>query len=421
MQNHPFNEDWVKNFFIIKDSILQQDESMTIEFKGTFDWETKEARSKYAKTSAAFANNRGGYLIFGIDNKTHQLTTVENFIDVTDAQVATFLNNHFIPHIEFESKLFDLGGYKIGVFYFYESTKKPIICYRDTEATSVSDIYYRYEEQSEKIKPGELLRIIDDVRQQESNKWAQIIQNIAKIGIDNVGLLNTIDGMIKSKNNKFILDERLLKQVKIVDRYSEKDDGAPALKIIGEIPEVGRVITQAKAIFEGDIINAFISQDTQGSPDNFLKAVLHQNSEIYPIYFFINELKLSHSEAIDFISTTKARTATSDGVIRRLKKEGKLAIKGRFYPFTDTPAGKLRQKYYDDIQHENQIVFENIDQIQRFLETLFSLKKGEFNIKYLLIIINEIFTNYYPFDKSGLNHIFRWSISYIDFIHFRRE
>jgi hypothetical protein len=57
--------------------LLKQEESITLEFKSTFEWDieqarvNKELRKRVIKTLAAFNNTKGGYLLIGVrDDKT---------------------------------------------------------------------------------------------------------------------------------------------------------------------------------------------------------------------------------------------------------------------------------------------------------------------------------------------------------------
>ena len=49
---------------------LKQRESSTIEFKESFNFGNMP---KYSKTMAAFANNKGGYILFGIKDSPREL------------------------------------------------------------------------------------------------------------------------------------------------------------------------------------------------------------------------------------------------------------------------------------------------------------------------------------------------------------
>ena len=54
---------------------LKSRESNTIEFKESFN---KGNTAKYAKTMAAYANNRGGYIIFGVKDNPRTVVGLTN-------------------------------------------------------------------------------------------------------------------------------------------------------------------------------------------------------------------------------------------------------------------------------------------------------------------------------------------------------
>ena len=49
-------------------------EGPSLEFKEAFNWASKD---RYAKTMAAYANNKGGYIIFGVTNHPRRLVGLE--------------------------------------------------------------------------------------------------------------------------------------------------------------------------------------------------------------------------------------------------------------------------------------------------------------------------------------------------------
>lgn len=64
-----YNTDDYKKIFTFHASIanrLVSRESGWLEFKESFNWNSKD---RYAKSIASFANNKGGYIVFGIKDK----------------------------------------------------------------------------------------------------------------------------------------------------------------------------------------------------------------------------------------------------------------------------------------------------------------------------------------------------------------
>ena len=77
-------------------NILQNRENSQLEFKETFNL---GSLAKYGRTMAAFADNRGGYIVFGVEPSPHRLKGVNKtkFEECDPAQVTQFLNAHFGP------------------------------------------------------------------------------------------------------------------------------------------------------------------------------------------------------------------------------------------------------------------------------------------------------------------------------------
>lgn len=81
--------------------LLKSRESNTVEFKISFN---KANTAKYAKTMAAFSNNRGGYIIFGIKDSPRVIEGLnnDNFENFSQEQFSEALNSLFAPSIEWE-------------------------------------------------------------------------------------------------------------------------------------------------------------------------------------------------------------------------------------------------------------------------------------------------------------------------------
>ena len=93
-------------------------ESSTVEFKENFNWASKD---KYAKAMAAFANSRGGHLIFGITNSPRRLVGLSGsaFDQLDEATITGYLNSIFSPAISYEKFTETTNEKIIGVIRIY--------------------------------------------------------------------------------------------------------------------------------------------------------------------------------------------------------------------------------------------------------------------------------------------------------------
>lgn len=411
--------DWLEDFFEAanEDNILKRRESHCIEFKGKFDWKSEKARSNYCKSLCAFSNNKGGALIFGVEDQPHKIVGIENFEDVDDADITNYINEIFTPGIHFERKTYEFRGVTIGILYAFKNKNRPIICNKDSSKTNSSDIYYRYGAKSTKIKAGDLIKLIEEVRREESDRWMKLLDNIGKIGIENTHLLNSSSGEIVSENNTFLLDEKLLDQIKIVDRYSIQEDGQPAVKIIGDIPELARVIKTNTNIYEEDIYKSYLLEERLVNDEDLLKFICQKNTPYYPFYFLCKRMDLDEQQSIKFLEEIKIRGAIRQSLIERLKNDKKSKnYKNRFSLNNRSTYGPKRQEYLDKIKVSENFELDNEEDSKRVLESIFSLENGQFEFDFIKKKLYSIFEDYYPFKINGLNYLFRDAITYLDYL-----
>lgn len=411
------NQAWADEFFgaLTGDLILKRRESTLIEFKEIFDWASKGFCSTISKASASFANRDGGVIIFGVADKPHVLCGVENFDSVDDAQIADYFNEHFSPSIDFKRASFLVAGKTVGVLQILESKHKPIVCIKDSPKTNDMDIYCRYSARSSKMKSGDLLILMQEVRQQEQDKWMKLIRNIAQIGLDNVSLLNSTSGELKTNHNTFLLDVDLLEKIKVLDQYSESVNGAPAVRIVGDLVDAVRVIDRQKNIFEEDIFRAFLTEQLLADGMEYIATILRMNSEIYPIYFFLNRMGIPPEKRIDAVNSIETRFKNKlNRFASRLANDSRLEQKGGKYSILGGGLAEDRNNYLESFIQCQQVQCVDEKQCQRALESIFKLKRNEFDIRSVKGSLLLMFDQHYPFEADNVNFIFRWALSYLD-------
>lgn len=132
-------------------------ESSTKEFKENFTW---GSIGLYARTMAAFANARGGYIFFGItDNPRIAVGLTDrarsDFDNLDQAKLTEGLNELYSPEIHWELGLVEMPmGRIVGAIYTFESDDKPVVAkksYQQQNAKLVEgDVLYRYNSRSER-------------------------------------------------------------------------------------------------------------------------------------------------------------------------------------------------------------------------------------------------------------------------------
>lgn len=144
------NQNIVEELLKVKsDGILYHRESQLLEFKESFNF---AGLADYFRDFSAFANNKGGYLLFGIkDRPRRELVGLsqkakEQFDKLDPAIISGYLLDIFSSIMEWENDIFQINDLWFAVFYVYEAEEKPIICKKDEGREKVlknGEIYFR--------------------------------------------------------------------------------------------------------------------------------------------------------------------------------------------------------------------------------------------------------------------------------------
>lgn len=94
-------------------------EGTTIEFKESYNHGNM---AQYFKAMAAFANNQGGYILFGIGDKPRRLLglkdkSLSQFEELKVEDFTKALLDYFSPEIKWEHCTFEFHGMSFGVIY----------------------------------------------------------------------------------------------------------------------------------------------------------------------------------------------------------------------------------------------------------------------------------------------------------------
>ncbi|MEQ8906410.1 ATP-binding protein [Ekhidna sp.] len=411
-------EDMIKEAIKTRqDGTLIKRESYTLEFKETFDWTNRASRIKYLKSIAAFANNRGGLMVFGISDGPRKVVGIDNlFIDLDDSELGQFMGQYFSPTPEYERREVAIRNKKIGALYIHPAENKPVVCTKSYGDLIIeASIYYRYHSRSDKIKSGDLIYLIKQAKEDETRRWMELFSRVSTIGIQNAGIFNVQSGEIKtSAGNKFILDERLIKDLKVLDKYSLQEDGAEAVKIIGQIDEAGAVIHRSFAIHDDDILKAFLTGQVVDEPFEYLEAICYQSSGIFPARYFVNLLGVSIDDAIDRLKGVNTRTQAKSRLISLLSDEAYLEeLKNNCRLDADTATGELRREYHDNMVNGNAIEIENEGQAKRVLEAVLNLERDNYDQQVVKETLLEIVERFYA---TTIRTQIRQAISYLDLL-----
>ncbi len=208
------------------------------------------------KAIAAFANNKGGYIAFGLKDNTWEIVGInrEKFESYDRKKLNQVLRTSLSCGIDFDMVTLERAGKAIGILHIFPAKTKPVMFIRQVDVAAEGHIYYRYQGENRLIAPAELQQIIEErIRTLSETILSKHISNILSNGIDNSAVLNLETGVVDGKAGGFIIDEELLPKISFIKEgeFVEKS-GAPTLKLIGEIKKSTKVMATKKIIADDE-------------------------------------------------------------------------------------------------------------------------------------------------------------------------
>lgn len=404
-------------------SLIGTNEGITVEYKESFGW---KSLSEYFKAMAAFSNRNGGYIIFGIKDKPHELLglkseALKRFEEIDNQVWSTHLREHFSPEIIWEKIIFNFEGNNYGVLYTYSAKEKPVICKKDADELRKGAIYYRYNSQNSEIDYPELHNTIEEEKNKINSIWMQTIRQIGDSGVTKTALLDLKSGKMTGANTSLYIDESLLNDISFVQEGSFVETGGnPALKVVGQVQTVvgaQRVVVEQernKAINADEIINSFITQEKVNNPLEFVKQICYQNTGNMPVYYYLNLANKNDDEAISFIESVPINSMSKDLLKRRISQK---EIKFVRCSNSISAASKRKTAYLQSLLEESLIIPTSETELKYCLSAIRGLERSQIkdHKDYILNVMYEIYTNYFnnqPF--SSIKPEFRYSLCWID-------
>ena len=219
---------------------LKQRESYNIEFKKAFQF--GDSLAKYLKTLVGFSNNKGGEIIFGINDRPRKPIGLKNdkFENLDPVKINEFYQNYFSHEIYWGFETVEIDGYQFGRLWVEESEIKPILCKQNyKDILKEGAIYYRYRGQTTEVKYPELQKILEEEKKKERDYWVSHIKKISEIGPRHIHLLDSYKGELHTSKGKILIDKDIIEKLNFIKEGEFKEkEGAPTLKLIGEITGV---------------------------------------------------------------------------------------------------------------------------------------------------------------------------------------
>jgi hypothetical protein len=397
-----------------------------LEFKASFNW---AGREEYARTIAAFANNKGGYLVFGVKDKPHTVSGIDakKFETVDPAEISRYFNDVFGVEIDWEAKTVEFTEKTLLLFYVFPSTRKPVIAAVSGSKGHLveGDIYYRYRGRTQRIRYPELQQLLEEQRRSEQASWLRLLRQIARVGIQNTALVDLTSGKGVGPGSAFFIDEALLPGLKFLKHgeFVEKT-GAPAIRLIGDATSMpsgiirpARKIAVAKAINTPDIVRAFLRHEAVSNPLDYIDRICFEASAFLPTYYFLNLAKMRREDAVAHLTALPSTNPSRRRLIERLAGTDELYLT----PPKDISAegGRLRAEYIE--KHIAKAVKAGVptSHVRHAVKAIRSLSPTDMDDPYCCGLLLAWFDKHYGGPDPGLSDEIRRAICYLDQVRYR--
>ena len=412
---------------------LASRESSSVEFKESFSF---KAMAKYARTLAAFANCKGGMIVFGVKNNPHtypglQGRKLDAFLEVDPERVSRELNDYFSPELRYEKSTYEFKGNTFGYLYVYEAEEKPIIANKNQSESGITEggVYYRYHGRTQNIRYPELRQIMDDVRAKEQVLWMRHILRVAKIGIRDVGIFNFKTGVTTANNgNMFLLDESVLSQVAFIKEgeFSEVK-GKPTLKVIGNVEGIcagglGTQIVRAHGIDASNIICDFLDGKQIRNGFDYVRQICFETTGNLPCYYYIYKSGKTISEVLEEAQKIVSRAQSKDQLLDRITRGTTSAKK---FTHSGSAHAEKRRAYADALAtgEISTLCINSIDDAIRFCEEIQSSSAATILPKDKAIrkVLKGLFAKYYEAMKGNASLTFRRAVCWVDEVLYKER
>lgn len=309
----------------------------------TDEFECKEGFSlrnfgKALRTIAGFANNRGGYLFFGVKDKPLGFAVCgladDRFTDTDQNKFSQTIRSVLEPTPRFRVASLKLDVMTVGVIHVEPHSAKPVIASKTEGEVAEGAIYYRYPGETKAICYADLRTILDERDQRSREAILPMVQRLLELGPKNAMVANLADGQLEGGTRPIIIDNQLVDRIKFIrDGEFAEREGAETLRLVGDVntvdlSSVTTVRTVRTEVTEESIIRNFVGRVMVEEPLAYVRQASHEQSFLLPVFYYLQLAGQSREGAIaDLKAHRNAKPNTAKEMIRRLKRQRTLFAK----------------------------------------------------------------------------------------------
>lgn len=311
---------------------LTEGESDTTECKAGFGLKHSH---QWVKAIAALANNRGGYVFFGVADGGHKGAAGQDlsyavvglgsdeFTKIDPAEITNKLRSVLDPTPRIEIATRHIGGTLIGVIHVEQHPSRPVIAQKAEGGDKIKegDIFYRYPGQSIRIKYSDLRAMLDQRDRQARLDVMPMVERLLALGPQRALVADLEQGVLADGKGSIVIDPDLIDRINFI-REGAFDEvaGAPTLKLIGEVVPVDQNDMQSRGVITDDILlRNFLSGQTISQPKEYIRYVALGGHAVWlPIGYFAQKAGLKHADVEAMISNLPGMSARKKRLLARI-------------------------------------------------------------------------------------------------------
>lgn len=270
----------------------------------------------WLRAIAAPANNRGGYVLFGVHDKDSVQTDGNDksfaviglsgteFVDLDPADLTLHIKSKLDPTPRVRSAVINFGDKTVGVLHVEQHPSRPVIVTKQEGDIREGDIFFRYPGQSSRIKYSDLRTMLDERDALARKQILPMVEKLLNRGPDRILLADLDEGILVDGKQPIEIDKFLLEQLNFIreGQFSEVD-GAPTLRLIGELRVAGDDRIESRGVVTDiNLLTNFLRQETLYRPLEYIRfSVKASHTEWLPIFYFAQQSKLNRAGLVAFI------------------------------------------------------------------------------------------------------------------------
>lgn len=291
---------------------------------------------EWIRAIAALANNRGGYIFFGVRDKDGAATAetdksyavtglnTDEFVKADPADFTKLIRSYLDPTPIVRAAVAVIGAKTIGVMHVEQHPGRPVIVRSgDGKVLKEGDIFFRYPGTCERIKYSDLRAILDARDAAARLDVLPLIERLLALGPARALIADLDKGVLDDGKRPIVIDPTLLDQIKFI-REGEFDEksGAPTLKLVGDVTANGDAVATkiVRANITADaVLRNFLNGEKVAHPLDYLAHSAHSSREWQPLWFYVHHAGISAADAIEHLKKESAsQPSHRDGAVARL-------------------------------------------------------------------------------------------------------